>query len=246
MELQTTAVYGPVQSRRLGRSLGVNLLPGRIKACNFNCAYCQYGWTPLPVRFHWPEPDRIVEAVDAALANDPRVDYVTVAGNGEPTLHPAFARIVDGLVDVRARRAPAAKLAVLSNSSTLHRTEVVNALMRFDERHMKLDAGDATTLLRLNACPISIGRLISGLKELGAVVLQSMFVRDAQGAVDNTTPDALAAWLDAVRQIRPHTVHLYSIDRKPARRSLIRVEKSELDMIAGRVRGAGISAEVFG
>jgi wyosine [tRNA(Phe)-imidazoG37] synthetase (radical SAM superfamily) len=245
MQLQTSVVYGPVKSRRLGRSLGVNLAPGRVKACNFNCVYCQYGWTALPGRVPWPEAASVVNAVDTALANDAAVDYITVAGNGEPTLHPAFARIVDGLAAVRARRAPHARLAVLSNGSTLNRTDVVHALMQFDERHMKLDAGDATTLLRMNACPVSLGRLIADLRDMGSIVLQSMFVKDVNKSVDNTTPAAVSAWLDAVQQIRPDAVHVYSLDRKPAMGSLLKVDPTELQGIAARVKALGIEAQVF-
>jgi wyosine [tRNA(Phe)-imidazoG37] synthetase (radical SAM superfamily) len=245
MDLQTTVVYGPVQSRRLGRSLGVNLAPGAFKACNFNCAYCQYGWTALPSRIAWPDPAVVVSAVEAALIADPNVDHVTLAGNGEPTMHPAFARIVDGLLGVRTERAPKARLAVLSNGSTLNRMDVIHALSTLDERHMKLDAGDATTLLRMNACPVSLGRLITDLKGLDGIVLQSMFVHDVNGSVDNTTPSAVAAWLDAVQQIKPDAVHLYSLDRKPAMASLRRVDGPELDAIAMRVATLGIKAEVF-
>jgi wyosine [tRNA(Phe)-imidazoG37] synthetase (radical SAM superfamily) len=245
MDLHKTLVYGPMQSRRLGRSLGVNLSPGDVKACNFNCAYCQYGWTARPSRIAWPEPAAIIGALDAALEADPAVDHITLAGNGEPTLHPAFARIVDGLMQVRARRAPRARLAVLSNGSTLHRLDILHSLSTLDERHMKLDAGDATTLLRVNACPVSLGRLISDLRELGGITLQSMFVHDANGAVDNTTPSAIAAWLDAVKQVRPEVVHLYSLDREPALASLRKVTRPELDAIAARVTMLGIKAEVF-
>ena len=245
MQLQTSVVYGPVKSRRLGRSLGVNLAPGRVKACNFNCVYCQYGWTALPGRVPWPDAAAVINAVDTALATDSAVDYITVAGNGEPTLHPAFARIVDGLAAVRARRAPRARLAVLSNGSTLNRRDVVHAMMQLDERHMKLDAGDATTLLRMNACPVSLGRLIADLRDMGNIVLQSMFVKDVNGSVDNTTPAALAAWLDAVREIRPDAVHVYSLDRKPPMGSLRKVEPTELLAIAARVTALGIEAQVF-
>jgi wyosine [tRNA(Phe)-imidazoG37] synthetase (radical SAM superfamily) len=245
VELQKGFVYGPVQSRRLGRSLGINLAPARVKVCNFNCAYCQYGATGHTGRVHWPDPSDIVRAVDTALEASPALDHLTMAGNGEPTLHPAFARIVDGIVKVRDRRAPGAKLAILSNGSTLNRLDVVHGLMRFDERHMKLDAGDATTLLRMNACPVSLGRLIADLRDLGGVVLQSMFVRDADRTVDNTTPGAIAAWLDAIKTVNPTAVHLYSLDRAPAKRSLIKVEKAELDAIASRVTALGIRAQVF-
>jgi wyosine [tRNA(Phe)-imidazoG37] synthetase (radical SAM superfamily) len=245
MQLQRTFVYGPLHSRRLGRSLGINVLPTAFKTCNFNCAYCQYGGTATPKKVAWPEPGAIVADLDRALASRTPVDHITVAGNGEPTLHPAFSRIVDGLIDVRNRRAPATPLAILSNGSTLNRSDVRQAVARFDERHMKLDAGDATTLLRINACPISLGRLIAGLRDLGNVVVQSMFVRDARGHVDNTTPEAVSAWIGALRRVKPAAVHIYSLDRKPALTSLAPVNRNDLETIAMQVEGAGLKASVF-
>src|SRR5215471_17299963 len=110
MDLQCGIVYGPVSSRRFGRSLGVNLAPAGRKTCNYNCAYCQYGWTEFPARGEFSRPADVINAVDAALARDPGVDAITLAGNGEPTLHPAFAPIVEGLSHVRRRRAPGAAL----------------------------------------------------------------------------------------------------------------------------------------
>jgi wyosine [tRNA(Phe)-imidazoG37] synthetase (radical SAM superfamily) len=244
MELQTSAVYG-VQSRRFGRSLGVNLAPPSVKACNFNCAYCEYGRTGSSLPLDWPAAMHVVRALELALVERPKLDAIIIAGNGEPTLHPAFARIVDGLLEVRARRAPETKLVALSNGSTLNRLEVVRALTLLDERHMKLDAGDATTLLRVNACPISLGRLIADLRDLGDIVVQSRFVRDARRFVDNTTPSAVSAWVEALRTIQPRTVHICSLDRTPARRPLLKIDHAELEAIAARVMKIGIRAEVL-
>ena len=245
MELQSELVYGPVQSRRLGRSLGVNLCPARRKTCNFNCAYCQYGWTNFPAREMFPRPADVIDALDAALQRDPDVDSITVAGNGEPTLHPAFAPIAEGLFRVRERRAPRAKLTLLSNGSTLNRLDVVYSLGHFDERHMKLDAGDATTFRLLNGPPMPLGRLIADLRSVGRLTLQSMFVRDAERIVDNTTPRALEAWLGAVDRVRPEGVHVYTLDRTPARKSLLKVPEPVLYEIADRVTALGIRAQVF-
>lgn len=245
MDLQSGFVYGPVQSRRLGRSLGVNLAPAGRKTCNFNCSYCQYGWTNFPVRGEWPAAADVVDAVDRALAECPDVDHITVAGNGEPTMHPAFGAIAQGLFDVRARRAPKAKLALLSNGSTLNRLDVVYSLARFDERYMKLDAGDATTFRLLNAPSVTLGRLIADLRSVGHLTLQSMFVRDGEHIIDNTTPRAVAAWLSAVDSIRPEAVQLYSLHRAPARPSLLPVPALVLQQIADRVSSLGIPAQVF-
>ncbi len=244
MELQSGIVYGPVRSRRLGRSLGVNLSPAGRKTCNFNCAYCQYGWTDFPASRAFPAADEVIEAVDRALAADGAVDAITVAGNGEPTLHPAFAPITHGLSEVRARRAPGARLALLSNGSTLHRLDVVYSLSQFDTRCMKLDAGDATTFRRINAPGIPLGRLIGDLGRVANLTLQSMFVRDSEGVVDNTTPRAVEAWLEAVVRIRPQSVDLYSIARGTARDTLLPVPAAFLEGVAGRVRNLGIAARV--
>lgn len=248
--MQHGLVYGPVRSRRLGRSLGVNLLPGDDKVCNFNCPYCQYGWTPADTRAHlgeleWPAPARVAEAVEEALGSRPAVDRITLAGNGEPTLHPAFREIVERLRDVRDRRAPKARLAILSNSSTVAEREIAAALVRLDECYMKLDGGDDAMLRRLNGCTTGVEPIVQGLSALGGVILQSMFTRDADGRVDNTTDDAVAAWIVAVRRVRPIGVHVYTLDRPPAWSPLKRVPRPTLNAIASRVEALGIPASVF-
>ena len=245
MKLQCGIVYGPLASRRFGRSLGVNLTPAGCKTCNYNCSYCQYGWTDFPARGEFPRPADVIEAVGRALREDPDVDAITVAGNGEPTLHPAFAPIAEGLYRVRQQRAPNAKLALLSNGSTLNRLDVVYSLSRFDARCMKLDAGDATTFRLMNASTIPLGRLIGHLRTVGRLRLQSMFVRDAEQTVDNTTPRAVEAWLGAVDRIRPESVDIYTLARRPARASLLAAPPDVLDRIAARVVSLGIPARVF-
>jgi wyosine [tRNA(Phe)-imidazoG37] synthetase (radical SAM superfamily) len=246
MNLQTGIVYGPVVSRRLGRTLGVNLAPAGRKACNFECAYCRSPWTEPPARRDWPDPAAIVAAVERALEGAGELDAITIAGNGEPTLHPAFVPIADGLFHARERLAPHAKLTLLSNGSTLHRPEVVNALRRFDTRCLKLDAGDATTFRLMNWSQVPLGRLIGDLRAVGRLTLQSMFVHDANGVVDNTTPLAVEAWLEAVKRIRPEGVDICTLDRTPARASsLQRVPAGLLEEIAARVRALAVPARVF-
>jgi wyosine [tRNA(Phe)-imidazoG37] synthetase (radical SAM superfamily) len=246
MNLQTAIVYGPVVSRRLGRTLGVNLAPAGRKACNFECAYCRSAWTELPTRREWPDPAAVIGAVAHALEGCGEIDAITVAGNGEPTLHPAFASIAEGLFHARERFAPTAKLALVSNGSTLNRLEVVNALGRFDTRCMKLDAGDATTFRLMNGPQIPLGRLIADLRNVGRLRLQSTFVHDAKGLVDNTTPGAVDAWLEAVKRIRPEAVDIGTLDRMPARESsLQRVPPGLLEEIAARVRALAVPARVF-
>lgn len=246
MDLQTGIVYGPVASRRFGRTLGVNLAPAGRKACNFECAYCRSAWSEPPARGDWPDPAEIVGAVERALETCGPIDAITVAGSGEPTLHPAFAPIADGLFHARQRLSPTAKLTLLSNGSTLYRLEVLNALGRFDARTMKFDAGDATTFRLMNAAPITLGRLIADLRGLSRLTLQSRFVHDANGLVDNTTPSAVHAWLDGVRRIRPQAVEICTLDHTPARgSSLQRVSTGVLEGIADQVRAMAVPARVF-
>lgn len=249
--LQAGIVYGPVKSRRLGASLGVNILPDGRKVCNFNCPYCQYGWTPADAdgravaEERWPQAEAIADAVETALIHDGSVDRITLAGNGEPTLHPDFGAVVERLRAVRDRRARHARLAILSNASTIGDPDIAAALLRIDERYMKLDAGDQATLRALNGSTVPIPRIVEGLARLRGVILQSMFTRDAHGKIDNTTPAALERWLDAVRQVAPTAVHVYTIDRTPAWKPLQAVPRAELDAIAEQVRAMKISALVF-
>lgn len=247
--LQADVVYGPVRSRRLGRSLGINVLPRGTKTCNFNCCYCQYGWTPPAARNRglgaWPSPVALAAAVDAALSRDRNVDRLTLAGNGEPTLYPMLGELVDRLNEVRATRAPHARLAILSNSSTAADPRVAQALGRIDECYMKLDAGDDATLRAINNSPVPFSLIVDALAGLDGIVLQSMFVHDPGRRLDNTLPGRLERWLDAVRRIRPQAVHVYTIDREPAWYRLRGVPPAELRRIARRVEAAGIPALTF-
>ncbi len=247
--LKNGLVYGPLRSRRLGQSLGVNVLPRGTKTCNYNCCYCQYGWTPLQTRGRlpaaWPEPEAVVAAVKMAFWTVGDIDRVTLAGNGEPTLYPRLRELARWLAELRDARAPHVRLAILSNGSTAGEPAVNDALRHFDDRYMKLDAGDALTLSAINAAPISIQQLVDGLRSIERVTLQAMFVRDADRHVDNTSPEHIDAWLDAVVRIRPLAVHVYSIDRPPAWRKLEVVPRAELDAIAKKVEEKGIPAVVF-
>lgn len=252
--LQSTIVYGPVRSRRLGASLGVNVLPPGRKICNFNCAYCQYGWTterPELVRDdEWHAPDIIADAVRLALRDartgDSAVDRITLAGNGEPTLHPRFVELVTQLHAVRDAEYPSARLALLSNSGTLLRPGIAGALDRLDEVYLKLDTADPVTFRRLNGTSLDLEDLIAALGRISHVTIQSLFTRDASGRIDNTTPAAVEAWIAALARIRPAAVHIYSLDRGPAWSALQVIAREELEAIAARVRAAGLQAITFG
>jgi wyosine [tRNA(Phe)-imidazoG37] synthetase (radical SAM superfamily) len=248
-------VYGPVRSRRLGVSLGLNVLPADRKLCNFNCAYCQYGWTPADVLAgrtpaeSFPPRRAITSALAAWLsragATGERIDRLTLAGHGEPTLHPDFAGIVSDLVELRDDLMPAARLAILSNSSRVDVPEVRRALGRLDERYMKLDAGDQAMLRRLNGTSIGLESLVEGLCALGRSTIQTLFVRDRSGRIDNSTDVHVAAWMATLARIGPESVHVYTIDRSPAFPFLDPVPAARLQQIGAAVRAAGMDVSVF-
>jgi len=255
MPLQEGIVYGPVRSRRLGQSLGINILPRNVKLCSFNCSYCQYGWTrsgaasPRGAGDVWPTPSSVAKAVGLrlrrAIASGEVLHRLTLAGNGEPTLHPNFAAVVAELRALRDEVAPDLPIAILSNSSTLDRTDVVSALGELDERYMKLDAGDTAILRRVNSTPLTVDQIVAGLQQLPGVVIQAMFVRDRLGRIDNAGDVAVASWIAALTRVGPSNVQVYSIDRAPAWPYLQAVPAARLDEIARRVRSAGFPAEVF-
>lgn len=247
-------VYGPVRSRRLGASLGINLLPSGMKVCNMNCAYCQYGWTRGAERSRgrsggWPAPQAVEAAVTARLtraadANE-LIDRITVAGHGEPTLHPDFEDVTERLCAVRDRIAPGMPIAILSNSTTTGWEGVRRALAYYDERYMKLDAGDPITYARINGPGPSVADIVGSLGTLSPIVIQAMFVTEETRQIDNSTEGAVAEWLTAVKAVHATRVHLYTIDRAPALAALQPVSRRRLREVAERVRAAGIPADIF-
>ena len=248
-------IYGPLPSRRLGRSLGVNLLGSGAKRCSFNCRYCQCGWTAQPIRqiddvpTDLPTADQVAEALEARLQQLCReriaIDVITFSGNGEPTLHPQLQAIAKAACDLRNLYTPHAKLAILSNSSTVHRAEVRTALEAIDLKLMKLDAGSETLVRRLNlpAPGWEFGAMLHGLAMLDGVVLQAMFV---WGRAANTAPSAIREWSDRVAEIGPRSVQIYTLDRVPADQGLTPVAWGVLKSIALYARRrTHVSIEVY-
>lgn len=253
--LQRGVVYGPVLSRRLGRSLGLNVLPDEIKVCSLDCRYCQYGWTGLrstrTAQFAplLPTRDQVRKDLEAVLvelagAGTPP-DTITFSGNGEATLHPEFPGLVLDVTELRDRHAPRCRTAILSNATTVARPDVRAALLRLDDAYLKLDAGTEEMFERLNgpAAGVTFAGVLEGLRALGrGIVLQALFV---SGPVDNTSPAEVAAWVAAVRSIGPRSVQVYTLDRGPADASLRPVPRARLEQIAQAARQAGVEAEVF-
>ena len=247
-------VYGPVRSRRLGLSLGVNLLPLEAKLCTFDCIYCECGWNGDNTgsrRFN--DREEVAAALESALvamaAEGQLPDVITFAGNGEPTMHPEFEGVIEDTIALRDRYAPSAKISVLSNATQLHRADVIRALERVDNNILKIDSldEDVARLINKPCCNYSVANVVEQLKLFkGKVIVQTMFLRgEYEGKrVDNITEEQIVAWLDALRAIAPQSVMVYSIARDTPCKTLQKVEREELEQIAARVESLGIACSV--
>jgi wyosine [tRNA(Phe)-imidazoG37] synthetase (radical SAM superfamily) len=250
-------IFGPVKSRRLGVSLGINLLPTKRKICNFNCIYCECGWTrdAHKVQMHLPDREEVFQALEMKLAqmkaDNMKPDVITYAGNGEPTLHPAFPGIIDDSISLRDKYFPDARIAVLSNSTTITEQSVREALLKVDMNILKLDSAFDSTVSIHNqpAAKINVSEMISNLAGFnGKVIIQTLFLRGTYNgrAIDNTTPEELNAWIIAIGKIRPSEVMIYTISRDtpPEGGELIKVPAKELRDIASMVEKLGIKTQV--
>ncbi len=248
-------IFGPVHSRRLGLSLGVNLLPSFSKICNFDCIYCECGWNAenrSDMRFNSRE--EVLSALEERLvrmsAEGQLPDVITFAGNGEPTLSPHFEEVIEGTITLRNRYAPRAKISVLSNATMLSRESVVRALKRVDNNILKLDSAfDSTARLMNNpsSSSYSIRQVIEQMKGFeGELIVQTMFLRgEIDGTpIDNTTPEEVAAWVAAIKEIAPKCVMLYSIDRDTPCKTLTKVTREELLYIAENLAQHGVECSV--
>jgi wyosine [tRNA(Phe)-imidazoG37] synthetase (radical SAM superfamily) len=251
-------IFGPVKSRRLGISLGINLLPATRKICNFNCIYCECGWTidPTKEKSSFPKRDEISKALLLKLTemkekNQP-LDVITFAGNGEPTLHPDFPVIVDDCIELRNKFFPHARVAVLSNSTTITIPLIREALLKVDQNILKLDSGFDLTVRAHNQprVNIKVTELIRNLKNFnGQLIIQTLFLRGFYNGkiIDNTTPEEIETWLKAIAMIKPYEVMIYTISREtPEGGHLEKVPESELRRIAAMVNRLGIKTSVSG
>ena len=252
--LYDNIIFGPVRSRRLGLSLGVNLLPIESKLCSFDCIYCECGWNdehPGARRFNSRDDVRtmLAETLERMVKDGTPPDVITFAGNGEPTLHPPFEQIIDDTLAMRDRYCPSAKVSVLSNATQIHREDVCRALRRVDNNILKLDSAfDATVqLVNKPQGKYSVRETVERLKAFeGELIVQTMFLRGEYlgKRVDNTTEEEVSAWLELIREIAPKQVMVYSLDRDTPCQTLEKVEKDELRAIAARVEAWGICCSV--
>ena len=246
-------IFGPIKSRRLGVSLGINLLPGDGKVCTGDCLYCECGFNAerrpqqkLPTR------SEVAAALEQKLqqmqAEGMAPDVLTFAGNGEPTAHPDFAGVMDDTIALRDRYFPHAKVSVLTNGTRIDRVEVFEALKRVDNNIVKLDTVDADYIARVDR-PVGrydLPRLMECMRAFeGRCIIQTMFMKgvDAEGvSVDNTTAEYVEPWLDAVEHIAPREVMIYTIDRETPAQGLLKATPDELDGIVARLQARGIKA----
>jgi len=243
-------IFGPIHSRRLGISLGINLMPADGKICSFDCLYCECGLNaerrPSLKR---PQRKDVAEALEQKLkqmADEGQVpDVLTFAGNGEPTLHPQFAEIIDDTLRLRDQLAPTAKVSVLSNATAIGHEKVRRALMRVDNNIQKLDTVDAD-YIRLLDRPMGrydVNEVVESLKLFdGHVIIQTMFLKGTVNgqSVDNTGDAFVSKWIEAVKSIGPKSVMIYTIDRETPVGGLMKALPAELDAIREQVMEAGI------
>jgi wyosine [tRNA(Phe)-imidazoG37] synthetase (radical SAM superfamily) len=249
-------VFGPVNSRRFGLSLGINLLPTSYKYCTFNCIYCECGWTKVKsaekVRlFSRLEVKTALEKKCAELANSNIYpDNLTFAGNGEPTIHPEFPGIIDDTLAIRNTYFPHAEVTVLSNSSLIYKPAIRAALKKVDKNVLKLDCGTEKMFELLNRPlgKISLSKIIGYLKSFdGSVIIQTLFIRgEYEGVqIDNTTDEEIHAWLNHIRDIHPILVLIYPIARQTPVTTLKKIGSDELLQIAKKVEALGIPVQVY-
>ena len=250
-------VFGPIKSRRLGVSLGINLLPSSGKMCTFDCIYCECGYNAdARTQQGFPPRETVVQTLETKLqelkANGITPDVFTFSGNGEPTLHPEFEEIIDDTIKLRDKYFSEAKISVLSNATMLHKASVFRALNKVDNNILKLDLADEKKV-RLIDQPLqasfSIAKVIENLKRFkGNLIIQTIFLKGVHAGqiVDNTGEEEISAWIDVLKEIQPKQVMIYTIDRATPEKSLQKIPLAELNIIAEKLKKAGFKVSVSG
>jgi len=248
-------IFGPVKSRRLGVSLGINLLPTNVKVCSFDCIYCECGRNPEKYEVKAVLPSRIEiklklkEKLLEMKGENQLPDVITFAGNGEPTLHPDFAGIIDDTIELRKQLSPKARIAVLSNATMIHKKEVFQALLKIEDNIQKLDSAFEETIKLLD-CPnknFSLQKTVDQLTAFqGKVIIQTLFVRGSykEQTVDNTSEKEISAWIKLLEKIKPSQVMIYTIARDTPIDTLEKVSAHDLNAVAIRVKNAGFVVQV--
>jgi wyosine [tRNA(Phe)-imidazoG37] synthetase (radical SAM superfamily) len=232
LALKKGIIYGPVASRRFGLSLGINLLPTDKKFCSMNCVYCQYGPTEIlkatAEGIALPSVTEVVRALEQTLQQEIHLNQIAFSGNGEPTMHPGFAELVERVTQLRNQWVPAARMALLSNGSMLRSEKVRVACAKLDRCVVKVDCGHAETFMRYNrpAKDVTFERVLEGARALTHFYTETMLTAGKGG---NSTPEERAAWMEVIKELKPREAHIYSIDRPPAVATLKPVAREMLN-----------------
>jgi len=256
MFLWQEIAFGPIHSRRLGNSLGLNLLPTKEKICTFNCVYCECGWTldkHSEAKEYYPLEivlESIEKKLQACRTDNTTVDSITFSGNGEPTLHPQFGAIIDGLIQLRGQYYPNAVITCLSNSTQLSREDVFNALLKIENPILKLDASIESLYQTVNkpTIPIHLDEIRNNLIRFGhRAIIQTLFFSGIVDGIefDNSNEENLQLWIEDMKAINPQKVMIYSLDRETPANQLIKFSKEKLETIADRVRALGIETATY-
>lgn len=252
--LREETVFGPIFSRRLGTSLGINLLPEKGKICNFDCIYCECGWNkdgrddtviPSAAKVHADLERMLLKLKDEGT----HVDSITFSGDGEPTINPEFPQIIDDTLALRDKYAPTAKVSVLSNATRVHVPEVFNALCKVDNPIMKIDAPTNELIERINkpAPGYDIARVVEALKQFnGDFVLQTCMLRSAEYNFDSSKPEVLVGWMDIVRKLKPRQIMVYTIDRPTPAQGLSKFTPEEMTALVKPLIDEGFEIQVKG
>ena len=250
--MREETVFGPIFSRRLVNSLGINLLPTKGKICNFDCIYCECGWNadgrddrtlPSAARVRSCLEDKLAQL----MLDEVRVDSITFSGDGEPTLNPEFPRIIDDTLRLRDTYFPKAKVSVLSNATRIHIPEVLAALRKVDNPIMKIDAptDELASLINKPAPGYSVRATVEALKGFGGdFVLQTMFLRSPR--FDSSSPEVLTGWMEIVRELRPREIMVYTIDRPTPQQGLEAFSEQQMRELVRPLLDEGFNIQIKG
>ena len=250
--IREEVVFGPIRSRRLGSSLGINLLPEKGKICTFDCIYCECGWNKDGHNdTQLPSAEKVRKALETklqhCLAVNVPIDSITFSGDGEPTINPEFPQIIDDTIRLRNQYYPNSKITVLSNATMVHKPEVFNALRKVDNPTMKIDAPTNELIEKINhpAPGYDIHRVVEALKQFkGDFILQTMFLKSKD--FDSSSPEVLNGWMEIVRILKPREVMVYTIDRPTPEEGLQKFTVEEMRALVLPLINEGFSIQIKG
>ncbi len=250
--IREETVFGPIRSRRLGDSLGINLLPEKGKICSFDCIYCECGWNKDGRNdTRLPSAEKVRNDLETKLkqcqANQINIDSITFSGDGEPTLNPEFPQIIDDTIRLRNQYYPNSKITVLSNATRVHLPEVFNALRKVDNPTMKIDAPTNDLIEKINhpALGYDINKVVEALKQFnGDFIMQTMFLKSKD--FDSSSPEVLNGWMDIVRLLKPREVMVYTIDRPTPEEGLQKFTVEEMCRLVQPLIDEGFMIQIKG